>query len=67
MANYTIQAHSAKLNQTVSGTNTKRFPSPAAFDTQDLANAQAEKYAKDLNLEDHGGAWDWVGSATVQS
>jgi hypothetical protein len=41
------------------------FPSPAEFASQDLAQAQAEKYAKWLNHDDHEGTWDWVGSATA--
>lgn len=66
MPNFVIQAHSAKKNQTVSNTDTRRFPSPAAFDTQALADAQAAKYAKDLNLEDYEATWDWVGQAVQQ-
>ena len=65
MAQFNITSHSAKLNQTVSNTDTKRFPSPAEFADQAAADQQAEKYAKDLNAEDHEGTWDWVGQATA--
>lgn len=65
MPNFTITATSAKLNQTVSNTDTKLYPSPAAFDTQALADAHATKYAKDLNYEDYNQTWDWVGHATA--
>jgi hypothetical protein len=65
MANYNITATSAKKNQTVSNTDTKKFPSPAAFNTQAEANEQAAKYAKNLNYEDHLETWDWVGHATA--
>jgi hypothetical protein len=50
---------------TVSNTNTKRHPSPAEFETQELAQKSADKYAKSLCHEDHEGAWDWVGHATA--
>jgi hypothetical protein len=49
MAQYNITATSAKREMTVSGTNTKKFPTPAEFDTQELAQANADKYAKRLN------------------
>ena len=71
MAQYNITAHSVKANvngvvgQTVSNTDTKRFPSPAEFADQPTANTQAEKYAKSLNNEDHEQVWDWVGTATA--
>ena len=69
MAQFNITAHSAKANNnagmTVSNTDTKRFPSPAEFADQAAANVQAEKYAKDLNAEDHEQTWDWVGQATA--
>ena len=64
MPNFNITATSAKANTTVSNTNTKKFPSPAAFDTQALADAQAANYALDVNHDDHLGVWDWVGKAT---
>jgi len=64
MPNYTITATSAKANTTVSNTNTKRFPSPSEFVDQAAADAQAAKYAKDVNFDDHLGVWDWVGKAT---
>jgi hypothetical protein len=64
MPHYTITATSAKANTTVSNTNTKRFPSPAEFADQAAADAQAAKYAKDINFDDHQGVWDWVGKAT---
>jgi len=71
MAQYNITAHSVKANvngvvgQTVSNTDTKRFPSPAEFADQAAANVQAEKYAKSLCHEDHEQVWDWVGTATA--
>ena len=71
MAQYNITAHSVKANvngvvgQTVSNTDTKRFPSPAEFADQAAANVQAEKYAKSLCHEDHEGVWDWVGTAVA--
>jgi hypothetical protein len=65
MAQYNITATSAKRQMTVSGTNTKKFPTPAEFDTQELAQANADKYAKRLNHEDHEGVCDWVGQATA--
>ena len=64
MSQYTITATSAKANTTVSNTNTKRFPSPAEFPDQTAADANAAKYAKDVNFDDHLGVWDWVGKAT---
>jgi len=64
MPHYTITATSAKANTTVSNTNTKRYPSPAEFSNQATADAQAAKYAKDVNFDDHLGVWDWVGKAT---
>jgi hypothetical protein len=79
MAQYNITAISARKNLTE--TNTAReqfanpdeppsapyipFPSPAEFDTQELANAYAEKYANWLNLESTGGTSDWVGHANI--
>jgi hypothetical protein len=65
MAQYTITATSAKKNQTASNTDTKRFPSPAEFATQQLAQENADKYAKNLNHEDYQATWDWVGHATA--
>ena len=65
MAQFNITAHSTKRNMTVSNTDTKRYPSPAEFADQAAANVQAEKYAKDLNHEDHEQVWDWVGTATA--
>jgi hypothetical protein len=65
MAQYNITATSAKREMTVSGTNTKKFPTPAEFDTQELAQANADKYAKRLNHEDHEGVCDWAGQATA--
>jgi hypothetical protein len=69
MAQYNITATSAKANDnqgmTVSNTNTKKFPSPAEFETQELADENAKKYAKDLNHDDHQGVWDWVATATA--
>jgi len=64
MPHFKIEATSAKANTTVSNTNTKRFPSPADFADQAAADAQAAKYAKDVNFDDHLGVWDWVGKAT---
>jgi hypothetical protein len=65
MAQYTITATSAKKEQTVSNTDTKRYPSPAEFGNDELANSQAVKYAKDLNAQDYNETWDWVGHATA--
>ena len=65
MAQFNITSHSAKLNQTVSNTDTKRFPSPAEFGNVTLANEQATKYAKGLCHEDYQQVWDWVGTATA--
>lgn len=69
MAQYNITATSATANNkagmTVSNTNTKKFPSPAEFATQELANENAKKYERDLNHDDHQGVWDWVGHATA--
>jgi hypothetical protein len=67
MPNFTITATSAKANTTVSNTNTKKFPSPAEFADQAAADAQAVKYATDVNHDDHLGVWDWVGKATPAS
>jgi hypothetical protein len=65
MPQFNITATSAKKEgMTVSNTNTKRHPSPAEFETQELAQKNANKYAKSLCHEDHEGAWDWVGHAT---
>jgi len=64
MAQFNITATSAKKSMTVSNTN-KRYPSPAEFADQAAANVQAEKYATDLNHEDHEQTWDWVGTATA--
>jgi hypothetical protein len=50
---------------TVSNTHKKRHPSPAEFETPELAQAAADKYAKTLCHEDHEGTWDWVGHATA--
>jgi hypothetical protein len=66
MAQYNITATSAKKDgMTVSNTHTKKYPSPAEFESQELAQANADKYAKVLNHEDHEGVWDWVGQATA--
>jgi hypothetical protein len=65
MAQYNITATSAKREMTVSGTNTKKFPTPAEFADQAAADTQAAKYAKRLNHEDHEGVCDWVGQATA--
>jgi hypothetical protein len=65
MAQYTITASSVKKAATVSNTDTRMFPSPAEFATQADADAQAAKYAKNLNYEDYEGVWDWVGKATL--
>ena len=66
MAQFNITATSAKKEgMTVSNTDKRRYPSPAAFDTQELAQANADKYAKSLCHEDHEGVWDWVGHATA--
>jgi hypothetical protein len=64
MAQFKIEATSVKANKTVSGTNTK-FPTPAEFADKAAADAQAVKYATDLNHDDHEGVWDWVGVATA--
>ena len=64
MAQFKIEASSAKAAKTVSGTNAK-FPSPADFADKAAADAQAAKYATDLNHDDHEGVWDWVGVATA--
>jgi len=69
MAQFNITATSAKANNkagmTVSNTDKKRHPSPAEFETQELAQKSADKYAKSLCHEDHEGTWDWVGHATA--
>jgi hypothetical protein len=65
MAQYNITATSAKANKTVSGTNTKKFPTPAEFADQAAADANAVAYARDLNHDDAEGVWDWVGKATA--
>lgn len=66
MPQFNITATSAKREgMTVSNTNKKRHPSPAEFETQELAQANADKYAKRLCHEDHEGVWDWVGHATA--
>ena len=64
MAQFKIEATSAKAKKTVSGTNPK-FPTPATFADQAAADVQATAYAKDLNQDDHEAAWDWVGVATA--
>lgn len=63
MAQYNITATSAKKEMTVSNTDSK-FASPAEFETHELAQAQADKYANHLNHDDHEGAWDWEGQAS---
>ena len=78
MAQYIITATSAKNEQTE--TNTVKpvvanpdeptitkipFPSPVEFETQELADAYAAKYAKWLNQIDYNHAWDWVGHANL--
>ena len=65
MAQFKIEATSEKAKLTVSGTNTRKFPTPAEFADQAAADAQAVKYATDLNHDDHEGVWDWVGKATA--
>jgi hypothetical protein len=69
MAQYNITATSAKANNnqgmTVSNTDTRRYPNPGEFATQELAQANADKYAKSLSHEDYEGVWDWVGHATA--
>ena len=40
------------------------FPSPAEFQNQQAAEAQAAKFAEWLNHLDYNDAWDWVGKAT---
>ena len=69
MAQYNITATSAKANNkagmTVSNTDPKKFPSPAEFATPELAQANANKYAKNLCHDDQEGVWDWVGHATA--
>ena len=65
MAQFNITATSAKKEQTVSNTDVKKFPSPAEFADQAAATVQAEKYAKNLNHQDHNDTWDWVGQATA--
>ena len=69
MAQYNITATSAKANNnagmTLSNTHKKKYSSPAEFETQELAQANADKYAKSLSNEDHEGVWDWVGHATA--
>jgi hypothetical protein len=71
MPQFTITATSAKANvngvvgQTVSNTDTKRYPTPAEFADQAAAQANADKYAKSLCHEDLDGVWDWVGHATA--
>ena len=69
MAQYHITATSAKANNnagmTLTNTDTKKYPSPAEFATLELAQANANKYAKDLSHEDREGVWDWVGHATA--
>jgi hypothetical protein len=41
------------------------FPSPAEFESQELADAYAAKYAKWLNQIDFNHTWDWVGHASL--
>ena len=41
------------------------FPSPAAFDTLELAQKNADNYAVHLNDHYHEGGMDWVGHATA--
>jgi hypothetical protein len=71
MPQFTITATSATANvngvvgQTVSNTDTKRYPTPAEFADQAAAQAHADKYAKSLCHEDLDGVWDWVGHATA--
>jgi hypothetical protein len=65
MAQYNITATSAKKNLTKTNTDKKRYPSPAEFATAELAQANADKYAKGLNQEDAEETWDWVGHATA--
>lgn len=64
MAQYNITATSAKLNTTVSNTNSN-FVSPAEFANKAAADLNAAAYAEDLNHDDYNGAWDWVGTATT--
>ena len=71
MPQFTITATSAKatvdnvFGQTVSNTDTKRYPTHAEFADQAAAQANADKYAKSLCHEDYLGVWDWVGHATA--
>jgi hypothetical protein len=68
MAQYNITATSAKANNnagmTVSNTKINKHPSPAEFETQELAQKNADKYAKRLSSNDHEDVQDWVGHAT---
>jgi len=78
MPQYNITATSASKEQTE--TNTVKpvvanpgeptitkipFPSPAEFESQELADAYAAKYAKWLNQIDYNHTWDWVGHANL--
>ena len=80
MAQYNIEATSAKKNLTVSNIaptfianpgedetseRATEFPSPASFATKAEADAQAASFADWLNHEDHEDTWDWVGKATA--
>jgi hypothetical protein len=69
MPQFNITATSAKANNnagmTVSNTKIKKYPSPAEFETQELAQKNADKYAKYLSHHDHEGVHDWVGHATA--
>jgi hypothetical protein len=42
-----------------------QFPSPAEFDTLELAQKYANSYAGHLNDHYHEGGDDWVGQATA--
>jgi len=78
MAQYTITATSAKKNLTETNTVKPRvvnptenpkpeipFPSPAEFETPELAQKYAKRFAKFLNSEYVGETEDWVGHANL--
>lgn len=78
MAQYIISATSASKELTESNTEKPRtanpdeetvakipFPSPAEFETLELAQANAAAYARFLNRYEIQDAQDWVGQATL--
>ena len=78
MAQYNITATSAKKELTETNTAQPRvvnpgenpppkivFPSPAEFETQEQAQAYANRFAKFLISEYVGETEDWVGHATL--